>query len=358
MSMTETFHDATATSADATNKPRKPGFVDWTPIQYDMRDTWFPVAHAPHVTDRPIRRMVHSQAYYLWREQGVVFASEFPPGCQEASRHMASEFTGGTGFYPVVERHGYVWAWYGNPDQATHDLLPHIPFLKRDGSHIPNYMRTVVRFDACSALSVENLLDLTHADFLHGELVGGEGEAKSDEVTFEFTSETLTRTRWVTGKPVSPVMRWVAGVRAQYQDFRSTLHVHLRSNLCISYPRFEPGADVPNVQPFVPVGKHRSRVDQIFNLHQAKTPFRQLMPQMAKVVGPQDNSVMRPQNPRYLYAQDRRDMHSRFDAPGARYRFLMQQLWERQKQGDYSYGHDADPGGDITKILGMDKALD
>lgn len=340
-------------SAAATSRAKA---MDWQPTEYDFRDCWFPVAHAPDVGKRPILRAMHACHLYLWRDDGHAVAAEYHPVKRAAMKTRYSEFTAGSGFYPVSERYGYIWVWYGSPEQATEALIPQIPFLPKDGSNIPAYMRKTVRFDGCSALSVENLIDLTHADFLHGEVVGGEGEAESDEVEYSYTSETLTRTRIVVGKPVSPVMRWVGGVRAKYQDFRSTLHVHLRSNVCISYPRFSPGFDVPNVQPFVPSGKYRSRVNQIFSLQAAPTPFRQIMPRLAYVVGPQDNSVIRPQNPSYLELTERRDLHSRFDAPGARYRFLLKKLWQRQQSGDYSYLSDADPGADITALLGMDKA--
>lgn len=47
------------------------------------------------------------------------------------------------------------------------DLLPKIRFLQRDSSNIPAYMRTTGRIDSCCPLSVENLMDLTHADFVH-----------------------------------------------------------------------------------------------------------------------------------------------------------------------------------------------
>ncbi|MBR9909214.1 MAG: oxygenase [Gammaproteobacteria bacterium] len=332
--------------------------TDWLPSNFDLRDTWFAVAHANHVSARPIKRVMHARQCYVWRENGTPVVAEFHPLHMAAMKSEYSEFTAGSGYFPVAERYGYVWVWYGNPANATLDLLPQIPFLPRDGSSIPAYMRTTVRFDGCSPLSVENLLDLTHADFLHGEVVGGEGEAESDEVEYSHTSETLTRTRIVTHKPVSPVMRWVGGVRAKYQDFRSTLHVHLRSNLCISYPRFRPGFDIPNVQPFVPSGKYRSRVNQIFNLQAAPLPFRHIMPRMAYVVGPQDNSVVRPQTPVYLSDNAPRDLHSRFDGPGARYRLLMKKLWERQQNGDFSYAGDADPGADIAALLGMDRALE
>lgn len=325
----------------------------WMPSTFDLKETWFAVAHANQVGNRPVARVIHAQRCYLWRENGRLCASALHPAEPRQRQAVISEFVDEQGAYPVAERYGYVWVWYGNPDHASPALLPHIPFLPEDGAGIPGYMRTTIRFDGCSPISVENLLDLTHADFLHGEVIGGEGEAESDQVEFSYTSETITRTRIVVAKPVSPVMRWVGGVRAKYQDFRSTLHVHLRNNLCISYPRFEPGFDIPNVQPFVPSGRYRSRVNQIFNLHAAPTPFRQVMPRMAYVVGPQDNSVVRPQTPAYLSEGARRDLHSRFDGPGVRYRILMKELQRRQQQGDFSYAADAHPAKDISDVVGL-----
>lgn len=332
---------------------RKPAVRDWTPVNYDLRDTWFPVSHSRDVRERrPVRRLIHAQPYYLWRENGVPKASEFHPDLLAQQKARATSFTGGSAFYPVVERYGYVWAWYGNPDNADALLVPHIPFIPVDGS-LPGYTQRTVRFDASSALSVENLIDLTHADFLHANTIG-DGISESDIVEVEWTSETVTRTRIVAKKSVAPIMRWVGGVRARYQDFRAVLHIHLRSNVCISYPRFRPGYDVPNVQPFLPVGKHRSRCDVTFNTTAAPSPFRYIMPRINYIIQPQDNSVVRPQNQRYLDPSDRRDLHSRFDKPGTRYRFQMEKLVERQRQGDFSYGSDAEPGRDITALLGMD----
>ncbi len=330
----------------------KPRRSDWTPVNYDLRDTWFPVSHSRDVTERPIRRIIHAQAYFLWRDNGRPCAAEFRPDQLPARKHQASAFTGGSGHYPVVERYGYIWAWYGNPDNADVALLPHIPFLPLDGS-LPGYTQRTVRFDASSALSVENLIDLTHADFLHANTIG-DGISDSDEVEVEWTSETITRTRTVTQKSVAPIMRWVGGVRARFQDFRAVLHVHLRSNVCVSYPRFRPGYDVPNLQPFLPVGRHRSRGDVTFNTTAAPAPFRYVMPRIAFIIQPQDNSLVRPQNPCYFDPGDRPDLHSRFDTPGTRYRFQMEQLAARQRRNDFAYGADADPGRDITTLLGMD----
>src|SRR5271170_1215593 len=86
----------------------------WTPHGIVMRDTWFPLAHADAVGERPVRRAIYSHPYYLWREKGAVIAAEFHP--REKASRPAGELTGGTGRYPVMERYGYVWGWFGNPD--------------------------------------------------------------------------------------------------------------------------------------------------------------------------------------------------------------------------------------------------
>ena len=342
---------ATAGTPPSDGVARKATRRDWVPVNYDLRDTWFPISHSRDVSARTIRRIIHAQPYFLWRENGQPMAAEFRPERLAQMRCEASAFTGGTGLYPVIERYGYVWVWYGNPERADAQFLPHIPFLPLDGS-LPGYTQRTVRFDSASALSVENLIDLTHADFLHAGTIG-DGVSESDVVEVEWTSETVTRTRIVTHKSVAPIMRWVGGVRAKYQDFRAVLHVHLRSNVCISYPRFRPGYDVPNLQPFLPVGKHRSRCDVTFNTTAAPVPLRYVMPRIAFVIQPQDNSVVRPQNERYFDPDERPDLHSRFDTPGTRYRFQMEQLAQRQQRGDFSYGSDADPGRDISALLGM-----
>src|ERR1700734_3948780 len=66
----------------------------WTPHGIVLRDTWFPLAHADAVGERPVRRAVYSHPYYLWREKGALIASEFHP--REKVSRPPSELTGGT----------------------------------------------------------------------------------------------------------------------------------------------------------------------------------------------------------------------------------------------------------------------
>src|ERR1700744_5214650 len=99
-------------------RPAKAPLRDWVP-GFALRDAWFPLAHSESVSKRAVKRLVHSQPFYLWRDdKGVPHASEFHPLHFDAMRGQASEFTAGTGEYPVIETFGYVWGWYGDPAHA------------------------------------------------------------------------------------------------------------------------------------------------------------------------------------------------------------------------------------------------
>src|SRR5271163_2591326 len=145
-----------------TEAPQAPAAAaQFRPGQFALRDTWIPIAHTSHVGRRPMRRAVHSQPVHIWREDGRIRLSEDQPGTAR-ERRRDSEFTHG-GDYPLMERYGYAWLWYGDPDAADPALLPNVPHIPVDG--MPRRFQQTVVFDCTYELVCENLLDLTHADF-------------------------------------------------------------------------------------------------------------------------------------------------------------------------------------------------
>ena len=75
--------------------------------------------------------------------------------------------------FPVLQRHGYVWVWMGEPDHAVDEST--IP----DGfapSGDPKWIGCYGRFESIKAdyrLINDNLFDITHAEFVHPESFGG-----------------------------------------------------------------------------------------------------------------------------------------------------------------------------------------
>jgi len=323
----------------------------WIPHNIRMRDTWFPLAHSTGVRSKPVRRAVYSQPYYLWREDGKAIAAEFHPN--ERQSRPKSEFTFADGRYPVMEHYGFVWGWYGRPEAADPAHLPSLPFLPPKGG-LPGYMIGTVRFDCAAPVSLENLIDLTHADFLHADVVGDE-KSESEDIEVFFDTETVTMVRTCKAKSVAPVMKLFSGISAPVQDVRQVIRIYLRSHCAIAYGRFTPGDDVPLFHPCVPETRDRTRLDFAMNTSNASPLFRHIMPRASYKVSRQDSYMTSPQSPRYMVETTRRDLHSRFDAASQRYRVQMQTLAARQEAGDLDYKDNV--SADCSDIIGLRKEL-
>src|SRR3546814_17994468 len=79
--------------------------------------------------------------------------------------------------YPVMECYGLAWIWMGDADQAHEDRLPDFgPFITDDGFA---FARGNLKVAANYQLVVDNLLELTHGQFLHPAF-GHPGTTKFD----------------------------------------------------------------------------------------------------------------------------------------------------------------------------------
>ena len=324
----------------------------WRPGSFALRDAWFPVAHSPHVTARPILRRVHGQPFWLSRDGARVRASEFAPDELESKRAYATEFSGGTGEYPAVERYGYAWVWYGNPKNADTALIPDVPYLPREGKLSRNKWGTIV-FQCTYELVCENLLDLTHTDFVHKGLIG-DSLGEDDEIFVESTSETVTMIRENRGRRTGAAQRFIA-TSSDRQDFRGVTFIHLRSGVTILHGKYTPGLSVRLFHPNAPVSPRETLLNFTFNPKGGNWPARNVFPLIAPFVARQDNRMLSAQNPRYLEGSDRADFSSRFDAAALAYRKRMKQLFDRQRAGDFAYQSDCDPGADIAKVMGVER---
>jgi phenylpropionate dioxygenase-like ring-hydroxylating dioxygenase large terminal subunit len=322
--------------------------VEWRPGEFALRDAWFPVAHAPTLRDRPLQRMIHSRPFHIWRDDDRVRATEFHPATQDAAERSA--FVSASGDYPVVERFGHIWVWYGDPSHADPALLPDVPFLPRDRSQ-PRYSWGLNFFHCTYELVLENILDLTHIDFVHGNY-SGTSESDEDSITFESTSETVTMIRTIKGKPTSQYQREVLGVTQKYQDARAYTHVFIRSGVCFLHSFFSAAPSIPLMQSNTPESTRLTRANFVFGIQQTDDlNFRRAWPGTAPLVAAQDERVLNPLNPRYLGQTPRADCSTRFDAAALHYRRRHNALVQRQKRGDYSYLPDIAEGSDLAEIL-------
>jgi Vanillate O-demethylase oxygenase C-terminal domain len=324
--------------------------TSFRPGRLALRDTWIPLVHSRRVWRRPIRRAIHGEPVFVWRDGRRLRVTTDGPADIERGRRRASAFTDGSGDYPFVDRYGYVWVWYGNPANASPELIPNVPHIPLEGLDI--FMQGSVVFDCTYELVCENLLDLTHADYLHSA-VTGDALSEHDEIFVESTSETVTMTRVAKGRPVPKAQKpFMKGVAAQ--DVTMVTHVLVRSGVCILHGLYEPGISVRMVHPCNPESTTRTRTPVAYNPQNCGLLPRRLFPMSTHFVGRQDNWAMKVQNEQYLRESPVKDLNSRFDRAGLRYRKVYQELVDRQLTGDTSYLADGDPAADITKLMALD----
>ncbi|RAV03907.1 oxygenase [Mycolicibacter senuensis] len=323
------------------------------PGSFALRDTWFPLVHTNQIRRRPVRRTVHGEPVVFYRgRDGSVLAADAEPETP-SSRRPDSGFLDRTGHYPLIERYGYAWVWYGDPDNASPDLLPCIPHTPQEG--LPRRFEATVVYDCTYELVCENLLDLTHADFLHSKLTG-DALSEDDVIDVQSTSETVTMIRTAHGRPIPQIQKALAR-GATTQNVRAVTITYVRSGLCVLHGDFNPGMAMPMIHPTNPESRTRCRVPATFNPKHMPALGRALFPLSAHPVGRQDNWALRRQNANYVNPgrrrPDRADLSSRFDKASLRYRKLYQQLVTRQQAGDFSYLPDAAIARDTSEELGI-----
>ena len=73
--------------------------------------------------------------------------------------------------YPVTERHKLLWIWMGNPALADTGAIPDLSFA--DTCPVHAFSKGYMHAKAEHHLLEDNILDLTHGDYLHADTLGG-----------------------------------------------------------------------------------------------------------------------------------------------------------------------------------------
>ncbi|MDP9027647.1 MAG: aromatic ring-hydroxylating dioxygenase subunit alpha [Actinomycetota bacterium] len=135
--------------------------------------------------------------------------------------------------FPVVERYRYVWVWPGDPTLADPTLVPDMhqmddPAWAGDG--------LTISVDCNSQLVLDNLMDLTHEEFVHGSSIG-QAELSQSEFVVTHTDTTVTVSRWMTGIQAPPF--WLKNMRDRFPGFEGLvdrwqiIHFESPSTICI-----------------------------------------------------------------------------------------------------------------------------
>lgn len=102
--------------------------------------------------------------------------------------------------WPVVERHGFAWVWPGDPTRADAALIPDLSIIDEtpESGKFRGYLPTAANYQLCT----DNILDLSHTDYLHPETLGGGGLTQA-KPKVAVAGETLT-IRWENPGELAP----------------------------------------------------------------------------------------------------------------------------------------------------------
>ncbi len=127
--------------------------------------------------------------------------------------------------YPLLERGPWVWIWPGEPSAAAEDLLPPLDQLGLGDPAFEFCVNAYRQVAGRYMLLHDNLLDLSHLEYLHASGIGSEGAARVDERRTQ--GETWVRSeRRQTESPCPPFFHVIFNYSgAVDRSFGMTCHV-------------------------------------------------------------------------------------------------------------------------------------
>ena len=153
--------------------------------------------------------------------------------------------------YPTAERHRAIWIWMGDAEAADENLIPDLSVLAEapDSAFSSGYLHTQCNFE----IVIDNILDLTHTDYLHANSIAGTGMTTSSKPVTRETKDGL-RVEWLaSGIPLSP--------------FHARLYPHIeRADQVVRMDWYAPAA-IRLDAIFMPAGQPEEKGFANLNLH-------------------------------------------------------------------------------------------
>lgn len=141
--------------------------------------------------------------------------------------------------YPVVERYDMMWIWMGEASNADATLIPLLPALQEAGL---SWVHGQLSVSANYELMIDNLLDLTHAEFLH-PFLAAEGNAARTLFRAEQRGDQVSAYYDIGGEPVSGLFRLLWEGDDTHGDMHAYMHWQAPSNLYLDVGMASSGGD-------------------------------------------------------------------------------------------------------------------
>lgn len=112
--------------------------------------------------------------------------------------------------FPLAERDGIVWMWWGEQDADESTIRRWVEF--EDEAHYTS-VQGYIHVRAAAQLVIDNLLDLSHAEFLHPYLAT-EGFNRRTQYSMEQQGNTVIARNWRPSEPITQLFALAYGDNA------------------------------------------------------------------------------------------------------------------------------------------------
>lgn len=128
--------------------------------------------------------------------------------------------------FTLFERYGFVWIWPGDAERADPELIPHFPYLEDDS--LWRVLKGHLLVKGNYQLVTDNLLDLTHAPYLHPGFkmpgVTPEMQLAATQTSVETGERSVHYYRTRTGLPPNQATIDLFGFPAEPSISRTHMH--------------------------------------------------------------------------------------------------------------------------------------
>jgi vanillate O-demethylase monooxygenase subunit len=163
--------------------------------------------------------------------------------------------------YPVVERWSLLWVWLGEPAAADPALIPAYPFLDTEHWYVG---KAQMEIDAHYTLESDNILDLSHIEYLHPGTLGA-GRAGEGKTTVTQEGNTVWSRRFIRNEILPAWLYQATGLPDQapcdrWLDVRwdAPSYMYLQADMALTGQPRETGVLTPQVHLFTPVSQAKT----------------------------------------------------------------------------------------------------
>jgi phenylpropionate dioxygenase-like ring-hydroxylating dioxygenase large terminal subunit len=221
-----------------------------------LRNCWYAAAYSGELKPKPLGRQILGKHVVLFRSSdGVAHAlldrcpHRFAPlsmgqvvgdqlqcpyhglrfgtdgACVHNPHYDALPAAARVKCYPLLERYGLIWIWLGEAEADPAKLPADFAFMADPGyKTVSGYLRVKASYQ----LIIDNLLDLTHAPYLHPAFAipGLSTDERLKRTTTELVREAgrIIAKRWRLACPPNGPTRTLFGFTDELMDSRSHMH--------------------------------------------------------------------------------------------------------------------------------------